>query len=106
MMMYVSFSILLSCANCTIFQAAALLSEVIGRKIVHKRLTDEEAIQFWMAFGLPEDYAKTMLWMDQEIALGKEVDYFNAEDKRMGKRRLVDYFKANRQVWIPEQLLN
>ncbi|RDB27509.1 Agroclavine dehydrogenase [Hypsizygus marmoreus] len=83
-------------------EAAALLSDVVGRKITHKRLSDEEGKAFWQSFGLPEEYAQGMLAMEVLVAEGGEEAHFRSPVKDVGKRHLVDYFKENRDLWIPK----
>ncbi|KAG5646731.1 hypothetical protein DXG03_002413 [Asterophora parasitica] len=83
-------------------EVAVLLSEVLGRTIKHKRLTQDEGKALWESFGLDEEYALTMLDMERWILTGKEEALFHAEAKDVGERRINEYFQANREAWIVE----
>lgn len=79
-----------------------ILSEVVGQKITHKRISSAGAKEFYMSFGLPEDYALMLMGMTDRIASGEEEAYFRKDVKIVGKSHLRDFFQANRHVWIPE----
>ncbi|MBO9434047.1 ergot alkaloid biosynthesis protein [Ruegeria sp. R13_0] len=51
---------------------AETLSNQLGRKITHHRLTVEELAERHQSLGLPEEYAKTLAAMDGAIAGGSE----------------------------------
>ncbi|PPR03653.1 hypothetical protein CVT24_007767 [Panaeolus cyanescens] len=82
-------------------QASLLLSGLLGRRIVHKRITREEHKDIFGAFGVPPDYAYVLSGAEEGIRNGTEVDAFNAppERKRVGKTTLKEFFVANIHVW-------
>ncbi|KAG5654550.1 hypothetical protein H0H81_000075 [Sphagnurus paluster] len=82
-------------------EAAALFSDVLGRKITHKQLTDDESKKLWLSFGLDEDYANMMLAAEHLVATGEEEKLFHSDTplKFVGTRRLKDYLQANREIW-------
>jgi len=77
---------------------AAMLTEVLGRKITHTRLTETEFKQVLIGRGLPDDYAQMMSTLDGLIAQGAEERLFQRADVR-GKRSLRAFFEANKDVW-------
>ncbi|KAJ3509039.1 hypothetical protein NLJ89_g5433 [Agrocybe chaxingu] len=81
-------------------EATALLSEVLGRKITHKRVTNAEEQAIFRANGLKEDYA--VLLNTIEARLADDVDAALVGDSKSitGKTKLRDFFEANKQLWI------
>ncbi|KAK4128894.1 NAD(P)-binding protein [Parathielavia appendiculata] len=53
-------------------EIAGILTDVLGRKIVHVDLSAEELEQRHQRFGMPEDYSKMMSAMDTAIKFGSE----------------------------------
>ncbi|TQN69527.1 Agroclavine dehydrogenase, partial [Colletotrichum shisoi] len=51
---------------------ATILSEVLGRKIVHKKLSTQELVDRFTGQGMPRDYAEMMGGMDAAIKNGSE----------------------------------
>ncbi|KAG5654549.1 hypothetical protein H0H81_000074 [Sphagnurus paluster] len=86
-------------------EAATLLSEVLGRKITHQRLTHEEGKKVWLAFGMEEAHAELMLHMEHLVAVGKEEAHLqsNSPLNFVGNRRLKDYLENNREAWVVKQ---
>ncbi|KAF8970122.1 hypothetical protein BDZ97DRAFT_1792059 [Flammula alnicola] len=82
-------------------EVAALLSEVLGRKIIHKRLSEEEFSKFFQNSGAQEDYANGVLaWAQNKIATGEEAACFSSSKAVIGKKTLRDYVEANRKLWV------
>lgn len=52
-------------------QVAEMLSEVLGRKIIHKRLSEAEAVKFWENFGVENKYSKQLARLDLDISKGE-----------------------------------
>ncbi|KAG6813058.1 hypothetical protein H0H92_014330 [Tricholoma furcatifolium] len=87
----------------TMDEAAAIFSEVLGRKITHVRLTEEEGIEFWKtARSMDERFARAMMAIEKITAEGSEYAKFKEESrgKVIGKIHLVDWVKENREVWV------
>jgi hypothetical protein len=80
-------------------QAVRMLSEVIGRKIIHTRMSHGEAVVFWRQF-VPTEFAEAMVEIEDAVARGDEEACFHARSKQVGKRRLRPYFEANRELWV------
>jgi uncharacterized protein YbjT (DUF2867 family) len=54
------------------FQIASILSDVLGRRIVHVDLTAEGLEKRLQSFGMPEDYSRMMSALDIAIKNGTE----------------------------------
>ena len=76
------------------------MSNVLGRKITHKRLTDEEELALFASLGLPADYAVFLNGIERDIAGGSEERAFKSEKAIIGKEELKDYFEANKPLWV------
>ncbi|KAF8651583.1 hypothetical protein AX16_004699 [Volvariella volvacea WC 439] len=83
----------------TFDDVASLLSDVLGRKIVHKRQTYEEHVAFYMSVGVPKDYAEVLAYVEGLIAQGLEEAVTKSERICVGKRHLKDWFEENKAVW-------
>ncbi|CAA7268339.1 unnamed protein product [Cyclocybe aegerita] len=81
-------------------QAAALLSEVLGRKITHKRVTNEEERAIFQANGLKEDYAVLLNTIEARLADDVDAALVGNSKSITGKIKLRDFFEANKQLWI------
>ena len=81
-------------------KVAALLSEVLGRKITHKRLTEDESLFIWTSVAkLSVGLSKALIKMEAEIANGAEVAVFENDNKIVGKTHLREFFETNRELW-------
>jgi hypothetical protein len=60
------------CVNLTRGQIAAKLSNGLGRKIEHARLSPEDNIQRYVQSGFPEHYAKLLTMLETNTAQGAE----------------------------------
>jgi len=80
-------------------EVAALLSQVLGRKITHKRLTEEESLFIWTSVGVTVELAKALINMEAEVADGAEVTVFENDNKIVGKKRLREFLETNRELW-------
>ncbi|KAJ7255297.1 hypothetical protein C8J57DRAFT_1437138 [Mycena rebaudengoi] len=69
---------------------AGMLSEILGRKITHTRLTEEQYMRVMMERGIPEDYARMLSSMDGSIAM---------EQMYLGNGRCGSFFEANKDAW-------
>ncbi|KAL0956781.1 hypothetical protein HGRIS_002901 [Hohenbuehelia grisea] len=78
---------------------AATFTEVLGRKITHKRLSPEENTQHLIKQGLPEQVAKFLAYGEITVANGDEEKRFQVENKFTGRQTLKEFIQANRQVW-------
>ncbi|KAF9004803.1 hypothetical protein BDQ17DRAFT_1399589 [Cyathus striatus] len=85
--------------------AAGLFSEVLGRKITHRRIPVEELIALCQSVGIPDDYSVVLAGMEKQLANGVEEKAFLAEGgktiKYVGKAKLRDYIEKNKDIWAP-----
>ncbi|MDQ0045781.1 ergot alkaloid biosynthesis protein [Paenibacillus polymyxa] len=44
-----------------------MISEVTGRKVIHKSISDDELTRSWLAAGISKDYAEIMTGLDRKI---------------------------------------
>jgi len=85
-------------------KVAALLSQVLGRKITHKRLTEDESLFIWTSVGgLTVGLAKALIKMQAGIADGVEVAVFENDNKIVGKTHLKEFFERNPNTSNKEQ---
>ncbi|KDR83086.1 hypothetical protein GALMADRAFT_58248 [Galerina marginata CBS 339.88] len=83
-------------------EVAAILSEVIGRKITHERVTEEQTIAAFTGLGIPEDYSKMLTGLLVGVANGSEEAIFTSPKAIIGKVDLREHFEANKKVWAKE----
>ena len=77
-----------------------MLSEVLGRKITHRRLSEDESLFIWTSVAkLSVGLAKALIKMEAEIANGAEVAVFENDNKIVGKTHLRELFETNRELW-------
>jgi len=83
-------------------QVAEVLAEVLGRKIVHKRITYDEKKVIYTYFGMSDEIAGLLANMDRLIAQGQEErTVVNPENKRyVGKVHLKDWVEKNKATWM------
>ncbi|SLN38841.1 NAD(P)H azoreductase [Roseovarius albus] len=80
---------------------AETLSNQLGRKITHHRLTVDELTERHQSLGLPEEYAQTLAAMDGVIAGGSEDRVTDSVLKLTGSRPTsIDQFvQQNMEAW-------
>ncbi|KAF8646739.1 hypothetical protein AX16_007080 [Volvariella volvacea WC 439] len=83
----------------TFGEVAALVSEVLGRKIVHTGQTDEECVAFHTALGLTRGFAEFLSFAQGLISQGAEVEAAKSERTNIGKRHLKDWLEENKALW-------
>ena len=81
------------------WQAAALLSKVLGRKITHKHISQEESNAIFESFGIQANYASMLTSIALKIALGEEERILTDKQAIIGEKNLQDYFEANKELW-------
>jgi hypothetical protein len=76
----------------------------LGRKITHKKLSTTEFSQLFASFGVAPVHADLLASMEQAVSDGVEEGLFNshADKKHIGERKLSDYIRENKQLWIKE----
>ncbi|KAF8970143.1 ergot alkaloid A [Flammula alnicola] len=83
-------------------EVAKLLSSVLGREITHKKLSTDETAKIFEGFGMNPEFAKMLASMEANAGKGREEELFNRseDEKFIGKHTLLEYFQANRELWI------
>ena len=84
-------------------QVAELLTKITGRKITHKRITEDELATKLLGYGVPEDFARSLAQLDTWIKEGKEEVTSDTVFKVTGTqpRGLVDFLEewGRKGVW-------
>jgi hypothetical protein len=82
-------------------QIASILSEVLGRTIVHVNLSHTELEKRHMESGIPEDYARMLSTMDTSIKFGAEDRTNDAVFVITGTapKKFRDFAKSAKDVW-------
>jgi len=80
-------------------QAAEIISEVIGKEVVHKRVSEEEALAIRTPF-IGEDYAKALGKIEVLAAGGSEEAHFKRPETRRGKTTLKEIIEANKDALL------
>lgn len=88
--------------TCLFVKVAAILSDVLGRKITHVNLSEEQLAAGIVANGIPEDYAAILAAMDTAIAHGAENRLNNTVKKVTGRtpRKFRDFAIEKKQAWL------
>ncbi len=82
-------------------QAAAKLSKVLGREIVHVKLSEQELMQQYLKIGLPQHVAGYLTYLEAITAKGNE-DMTNDVVLRVTGRppkTLDEYIQENKTAW-------
>ena len=82
-----------------VLQLAHLLTETLGRKITHTRISKEEYIQQWSSVGY-EELAQGLIDGELRVAQGSEQCIFRAAGAAQGGVSLRDYVAKNKHVWM------
>ncbi|KAK7458316.1 AFUA_2G17970 family ergot alkaloid biosynthesis protein [Colletotrichum acutatum] len=85
-------------------EVAGILSDVLGRKIVHKRLSAQELVDRYAAQGMPRDYAEMMGGLDTAIKNGSENRTNSVVLAVTGKqpKKFRDFAERNKVVWAQD----
>ncbi|KAJ3509040.1 hypothetical protein NLJ89_g5434 [Agrocybe chaxingu] len=79
---------------------SALFTEVLGRKITHKHLTDEEELALYQSFGLSKEYAAMLNAGEGLVANGSEEAFVGTNKTITGTHTLRQFVEANKQIWL------
>lgn len=85
------------------FQCADILTEVLGKKIVHVNLSsDEVSAHHIESLGVPADYATALAMMDVAIKHGSEEKLDNVVLGVTGKnpRTFRGFAEDNKKLWL------
>ena len=80
---------------------ARILSDVLGRTIVHHNLTSTELEEMHMANGIPEEYAKVLAALDIAIKNGAEDHTSDVVLALTGKKPKTfrEFAEASKAAW-------
>ncbi|KAJ7866697.1 hypothetical protein B0H13DRAFT_1897967 [Mycena leptocephala] len=78
-------------------QIAQTMTEVLGRKITHKNVSEEENTRVMLARGMPADYAALMSVADVGISQGGHERLYEKADF-IGKRTLREFVEEHRDA--------
>ena len=82
-------------------QVASILSEVVGRKITHNKLSGEQQKAALIRAGLPEKFAAFMVAIQEDVAAGLEEKLIAEESSKIvkGKTTIKEFFEKNKATW-------
>ncbi|TFK41648.1 hypothetical protein BDQ12DRAFT_710684 [Crucibulum laeve] len=77
--------------KCNFLSAAELLTDILGRKITHKKKAREEMLHFWDSVGAPKAFAERLTYVEEQAGEGSEEVVFNADKNKkiVGKIHLL-----------------
>lgn len=78
------------------------MTEVLGKKIEHVKISEQELAELWVKVGLPAEYAKIMGQMDTGIKHGAEERESNTVEALTGRkpRTFREYVIAEKASWL------
>ncbi|KAK6069288.1 Agroclavine dehydrogenase [Seiridium cupressi] len=85
----------------TYADVAKILTEVLGREIVHHELTEEQLSEWLQGYGIPAPYASVLASMDTIIKNGGEEQLNDVVVTVTGKnpRGIREFVEENKVVW-------
>jgi festuclavine dehydrogenase len=82
-------------------EVAALFSEILGRRIQHVKISEEQLAASFMKFGMPEAYARRLSDGESRASIG-EFAILNGSVSRVTGRAPLDlrkYIEKHKHVW-------
>ncbi|KAJ3502624.1 hypothetical protein NLJ89_g8802 [Agrocybe chaxingu] len=83
-------------------EVASLFSEILGRKVTHRRITGEEERAMLESVGMPPDQADFVSSAGQETAEGTEEALVGRNNTIQGTHTLREFIETNKHVWMKE----
>jgi hypothetical protein len=82
-------------------QLAEILSDCLGRKIEHVKLTGDQRVQRFLGFGMPEHYANFLTFLETSAAKGAEERMNDAVEELTGRppQTFGSFAQQNKLVW-------
>ncbi|KAL1296882.1 hypothetical protein AAFC00_004497 [Neodothiora populina] len=82
-------------------EIALKLSSILGREIVHAKISTEQVQQRYQNLGLAEDYAKLLAWLEMYARDGFEATLEGEVEKVTGKapQSFDDWAQENKASW-------
>lgn len=83
-------------------EAAAMLTQVLGRKISHRKVSIEERTAISIQEGIPPELAAVLAFIEGKVIAeaGEDEKMYNSPEAVVGKSRLKDFFEANQSAWL------
>ncbi|KAF9525809.1 hypothetical protein CPB83DRAFT_896701 [Crepidotus variabilis] len=79
---------------------ARLLSRILGRGIIHERITFSQELKIWTRMGFKPDYAAWLVIKEEDVANGSQEKIAYRKQSLFRKRKLEDYFQSNKHLWM------
>lgn len=81
---------------------ADILSDVLGRKITHVKLTEKELAERHMSFGLEKTYAEMLAGLDTMVRDGQQEIQNDAVETVTGRppKTFRAFVEQNQSVWL------
>lgn len=82
-------------------QLAAKFSALLGREIVHVKVSEEERVQKLTAEGWPEGVPHLLAWVESQMALGLDERLDDAVEKVTGRppQKIDTFLQDNKSTW-------
>lgn len=82
-------------------QVATLIGQAVGREISHRRLSQDQMADRFVAFGVPEGFASGLAAMESAIAAGAEDRTTDTVSKVTGRpaRSFQDFVNSSAEAW-------
>ncbi|RXW13270.1 hypothetical protein EST38_g12585 [Candolleomyces aberdarensis] len=80
-------------------EVAQILTEVIGRPITHKVISEEEQAARYTSFGMPPEYARFLVAEEAKTDSDTEASLVANENKFVGKFSVRDVLEQNKAFW-------
>lgn len=79
-----------------------ILSEVVGKKIVHVNVSVKELAELHVKSGLPEEYAQVLAAMDIDIKNGSEENTNDVVLSVTGRKPKTfrEFAVENKSIWL------
>ena len=89
-------------------KVARILTEVVGKKITHVNLPEQEFVRRLISAGLGEEHATFLGSLERVIKRGEEERLNDTVLKITGRppRTFREYAEANKSEWIPQVVLH
>lgn len=81
-----------------LLQAAEQLSTVLGKKVTHKKITEEEYTKLAIGFGLPESFAAALANFNHQVSTGLEERIYARKGNVIGKVNLLRFIELNKKA--------
>jgi len=78
-----------------------MLTQLLGRKITHVRLTANELLERAVSKGFPPVLARILVSYEEDVvATGKESALVGKANTITGTRELKEFLEENKSLWV------